>query len=396
MSENPDNISGSRALDRPQKESLISLIALIYIEEFSLLNTEQLNDARVSLQSLFVRATGEETMLRKLIDTLRAQKAVNQTFSDMSKILAGIGKSRDSLHLKLDKFKKHLKSMDISPDENAAFIGPFLEFSADFASRVVRFQRQMNEYLESREREAQHAEIFRIAREARERLKQRISHAPGQGDNENVEEMKEKLFQNFDYGEAEANYEFASREANNLQAETEKLLDEFKVMCQYAMNPNMRDPLLANRPFQEAAHQDVFALFVSCLKKYPRLESIKPMVLDLFRVFQHAHGIFHLDFEKFNQAIAPMRENTETYFRSKEEDLDIRTKREKLEKIEGLILFLEEASKLLEANLEFTYTKFSVAISDIIMKPGTPWAHIVEDLLPMKVTAEAELSTRLN
>jgi len=55
-------------VDKKQKESLISMIAILYIEDQGMLNQEQLHDAKSSLRALFLRTTGEETMLRKLIE----------------------------------------------------------------------------------------------------------------------------------------------------------------------------------------------------------------------------------------------------------------------------------------------------------------------------------------
>ncbi len=91
-----------------------------------------------------------------------------------------------------------------------------------------------------------------------------------------------------------------------------------------------------------------------------------------------------------------MTENTEAYFHAKVEDEDIRTKREKLVKIEGLIAFLEHAVILLNSKIEFVYTKFSKAITDTITSDDKKWSGIGEGLLRMKVMAEAELRTRLS
>jgi rhodanese-related sulfurtransferase len=84
-------------LSTRQKEALLMLIVINYAEEHGLLNAEQLQDARASLRTLFLHATGEETMLRKLIGILKINRALNKTFGEMAGILAGLKKSHQSL-----------------------------------------------------------------------------------------------------------------------------------------------------------------------------------------------------------------------------------------------------------------------------------------------------------
>lgn len=385
----------SKILDRQQKESLISMIALLYVEERGLLNNEQLEDAKESLQALFLRTTGEETMLRKLIEILKTNKALNQTFSDMSSVLTGITKSTETIKRKIDAFKQQVQTLEISAEENADFIGPFLTFSVQFAKNVELFMRTMYSYRDVKEREARYGSMFRIAKKARQRLKDRFSGGPGEeGDTES--KIKEKVIQTFDYGETEINHSYSQREAKNTLAEIELLIKEFQKMCQLAMNPDMREEEKGHRPYKESDYEDVFAIYATASVKHRRLEILKQPIQELFRLFQHSYGMFAIDFQKFNNAISPMAENTDAYFHAKDEDEDIRTKRKKLGQIEGLINFLENVAQLLKTEQEFVYAKFSKAVSDIITAPASSWTNIAEDLLRMKVGAEADLSTRLS
>jgi hypothetical protein len=388
--------SGSRdKLDKQQKESLVSMIAILYIENQGLLNEEQLIDAKASLRALFLRATGEETMLRKLIEILRTNHALNQGFSDISSVLGGVSKSSETIRRKTDTLKSQLNSPGISAEENIDFVGPFLGFAADFIMNVEQFERLIYRYRDEREREARYAHMFRIAKEARLRLKQRIAGALGdEGDRET--EIREKMIQSFDYGDTEIRLKHSRREAQGTLSEIESVLGDFKEMCQLAMNPAMRDPEQGYQPFRESRYEDIFALFVEAQSRYPELEMIRASIQELLRLFQHSYGMFMLDFQKFNHAITPMTENTEAYFQAKDDDEDIRTKREKLGKIEGLIAFLETASVMLRSGEEFGYSQFSTAVSDIITRVVSNWNHISEDLLRMKVVAEADLSTRLS
>src|SRR4030066_271157 len=111
--------SSTPALNPQEKESLLMLIVINYAEAHGLLSAEQLEDARASLRALFLRATGEETMLRKIIGILKINRALNKTFSEMANILAGIKKSRQSLISKHDALEKQLASLVVTPEENA-------------------------------------------------------------------------------------------------------------------------------------------------------------------------------------------------------------------------------------------------------------------------------------
>ena len=204
------------------------------------------------------------------------------------------------------------------------------------------------------------------------------------------------MIHTFDYGETETNLQYAQKEARNTELEIETLLDVFKEMCRFAKNPAMREKEIGYQPFQESRYPDVFSLFTQAQAKYPRIEMIREPILELFRLYQHSYGMFGLDFHKFNEAIQPMIENADAYFQAKDEDEDIRSKRLKLEKIEGLIAFLEHTTLLLRHIDGDTFVKFSRDLTDIIAKPASRWVHISENLLQMKVAAEADLSTRIS
>ncbi len=83
------------------------------------------------------------------------------------------------------------------------------------------------------------------------------------------------------------------------------------------------------------------------------------------------------------------------YFEAKEEDKDIRAKREKLRRIEGLIPFLDRGSRMLDEKEYNTYAIYTRRLSDVISEAKAAWASIADDLLRAKVQAEAEMSTRL-
>ncbi len=383
-------------MDAKQKETLISMIGLFFIEEHGLLNDSQLADAKASLQALFLHSSGEETMLHKLIGILRTNKALNQTFNDMAKIMGGIARGADTIGMKIDALKQQLKALKITAEENADFVGPFLRYSHELYTKVLDFRRLMQAYQGTKENEARYANMFRIAQHVRARLKQRLSGELGADTKGELEsQIKEKVTQTFDFGETEVNYNYARRESKSSQKEIQALLDELKAMCQMVMNPNMRETKGGIKLPRKSPYEDVFTLLAGALRKHPRLDAIKGPVLELFRLFQYSYGLFNLDFQKFNNVIEPMMNDTDAYFQAKEEDEDIQSKKRKLAKIEGLISFLEHAAGLLQDKETHTYQKFSKKLSDTVTAASSQWVNISEDLLRMKISAEAEYSTRL-
>lgn len=382
------------ALNSQQKESLLMLIVINYAEEHGLLNAEQLDDARASLRTLFLHATGEETMLRKVIGILKINRALNKTFSEMTSILTGIRKSHQSLVNMHAALKKQLAAMAITPEENTHFVGPLLEFSSEFVRTVVEFDRQMTEYKEAKEMEARSAHVFRLAQEARKRLKQRFENGATE-ESRQEQEVRQKVYQSFNYAEAESDYQYKRRSAHSINNEIARSLKDFKQMCQMSMKPKMRGPDKIRTEPGKPPNLDIYTISLKAMDGFPRLQSLIPTVQDHLRVYQRSFGMFTLDVDKFNNALGPMIENTEDYFHTKEQDEDVRATQKKLEKIEALIAFVEDVSLLLRDGRDYTYAKFSTAITMHITRAVSKWSNITEQLLHVKVAAEAELTTRL-
>jgi tetratricopeptide (TPR) repeat protein len=395
------------------REALVSMTALAFIEEHALLRADQLEDAKNSLQALFLHTSGEETMLRKLIDILKTTKQIHQSFASISNVLSGISRGVQTVDAKVVAYKQALATMTLSAEENAAFAGPFLSFSQALLQKMGSFDDNMRQYVELRETEARYASIYRIAMDARERLKQRLSGVLGSKAGSEVENrIRRNVVSSFDYSEAESNLQFAQRDAHNKAEEILEQLEDIRAMCQMAKNPSMREKSedstnismtvssysvtpTAKKPRPGVEYDDVFTLFSRALRAHPRLLHLKDIVLELFRLYQHSYGMLSLDCNNLNKAIETMFDNSEAYFEAKEEDQDIRSKREKLKMIEGLIPFLEHTAVIVMQDGTLSYGRFSRKISDIISEKRTPWAHITEHLLRSKVQAEADLSTRL-
>lgn len=386
-------ITPPKAIDLSQREALVSLTALLFVEEHRLLPKDKLVDARNSLQALFLRTSGEETLLRKLIDILKTTQGIQRSFAQIRQILDGIRASGMAVENKLTTLRVMLEVAHVTPEENTVFVGPFLSFSQTLGGKIGTFARTLDSYLSAKEEEARLTSIYRIARTAREHLKQRLAGNLGADTQGEVEtRIKNEVVSTFDFSEAESNLKYARRDARAKEAEVQTQLAEIRAMCQMAMNPSMRDKD-ERAPAMEC--DDVFTQFSQQLRRHPQLLRIKDPVIELFKMYQHAYGMFALDFENLKQSLATMIENSEAYFQSKDEDRDIRGKREKLQQIEALIPFLERMAELLPDEELDSYGKFSRRVSDLISVKQAPWTYIYEGLLRAKVQAEAELSTRM-
>jgi hypothetical protein len=387
-----------KTLDKQTREALVSLTALHFIEDHALLGHDQLDDAKKSLQALFLRTSGEETMLRKLIDILKTTRRIHQSFASIGAILNGVATGLVTLNAKVTVLRDAVARFRPTAEENADFIGPFLSYSQTVTNRIEAFHRLLNEYLQVKENESRQANFHRIAREARMRLKQRLTSSLASEPRGDVEsKIRQEVVASFDYSEAEANLKYAQRESAGREREVRALLADLKALCEMSRNPAMRAPA-ADGDEELAArenYEDVFTLFTTALQKHPRLFQLKDAVVDLFKLYQHSYGMYRLDFENLNQASQTMIENTDAYFEAREEDRDLSAKRDKLRRIEGLIPFLEDAANAIGEEQLDHYAKYSKHLSAIISRRPAPWDHITEELLRAKVQAEAELSTRL-
>lgn len=377
-----------------EREALVSLTAVGFIEEHRLLTAAQLEDAKKSLKALFLRTSGEETVLRRLIEVLKTTRALHRSFSSIAGTLEGARRSAATVEDRLLALRECLKTTPVSAEAHAEFVGPFLSFSQAMVNRMAECARLLGEFLASKEAEARAQTMYRIALDARERLRQRLAGQLAAEPHGEVEtRIKEELIASFDYGEAESALKSAMRESRLRAGEVEESLGQLHAMCRLAMNPAMRDaPSRAQPP---PPHEDVYARFAEALPRRPELGPLQDAVVELFRLYQHAYGLLQLDYDKLKRATETMMQNTEEYFRAKEEDLDLAMKREKLRRIEGLIPFLESSAGLAVADAIDTYHSFSRELSALIAARRSAWAHIAEDLLRAKVQAEAELSTRL-
>jgi len=377
-----------------QKEMLIVTTGLVYIEQNGLLTSSQIDDAKRSVRALFMRATGEETMLRKLVEILRVNKDLHHAFSAIAKINARVGTSVGVISKKVNYLKQYVSRLNTTPDEGEQFFAPFVNFTQDFQGLIVEFHRQLESYLDCKEVEARRSHEHRIAQEASERLRKRLSGKLATDESEVEDNIKQELLETFDYAEAQQNLADAQRACRIKSTDINALLEDLKTMCQMAMNPSMRDKKTVVS-LNMRTHPDIFQMFAKSLQQHRRLEKIKDFVLDYFKLYQRAYGMFSLDYINFNKAAETISKNPEEYFESKQEDEDIKIKLEKLRKIEGLIPFLESIGQALGEEPTEAYPNFSKRMSTLIGETPSDWEHIHEDLLLAKVAAEADISTQM-
>ncbi len=379
-----------------QKEMLIVLMALSFIESDALMSPAQLKGTKKSLQAVFIRTSGEETILRKLIDLLRVNRDRRAAFGEIAKISAAVSSSVETITRKLDYLKQYVSSLPLTPEENEQFFAPFLSFTHRFQQTMVTLNYHMLDYLEACENEAKTSQEFVIAQQASERLKHHLSGSLGssiRGDTERS--IKDELISTFDHDGARARFQTAQRDTREKTEQIDRTLLDLKAMCQMAMNPEMRDR--AGRIDEELPkHDDIFVLFARALQQYPRMQQVKELITEYLRLYQRTYGIFALRYENFRRAIETISGSPEDYFSAKREDEDIRVKEKKLKRIEGLIPFLERANVVLSESDELPFPRFSRRVSQAIAEPRAAWYHISEPLLQAKITAEADLTTRLS
>lgn len=375
-----------------QKEMLLVMTGLVFIEQHALLSRAQLSDAKRSIQAMFLRTTGEETMLRKLIDILRVNRDLHHAFSAISKIGIRIGTSVEVISKKIHYLKNYIARLNLTPAESNHFFSPFMSFTHAFLEKILTFNAKMRSYLDLKEDEARRLHEFRIAHEASDRLRKRLSGGLGADMRGEVESnIREEVLETFDYQESQQNVRDAQHASRIMGEEIAQLLQELKGMCEMAMNPEMRDD--EARP--EEDREDIFARFTAALNQHRRLRRIQDFVLDYFRLYQRAYGMFMLDFNNFNKAVETIANNSAEYFDARQEDQDIRVKIEKLKMIEGLIPFLDAAALALIAEELTPFQQFSRKMSETIGAGPSKWQHIREDLLVAKVSAEADLRTQI-
>lgn len=399
MPETTDNVypmpaAREEALPDRRKEMLLVTMALTFIEQHNLMTQEQLTAARRSLQALFIRSTGEETMLRKLIEILKVNKELHQAFSLVAKISISISTSVETIDRKIAYLKQYANRLELNPQENKDFFAPFMTFAQTFANLIHEFNRHILHYLSLREDEAKRTHEYRIAREASRRLRERLTGQLSLETHGEEESLKQEVLSSFDFAAAGEELKKAQRESRVEAKAIQNLLADLRAMCQMAMNPDMRETPPPGAPVKR--YDDLFRLFTRAVKYHPRLNQLRDFVVEYFRLYQRAYGMFALDFDNLNKAVETISGNTAEYFKAKIEDEDLRAKRDKLRKYEGLIPFVEDAARLLVEYEDQPYGKFSRRISEAVSVRPSLWEHITEDLLIAKVAAEADLSTRLS
>lgn len=373
-----------------QREALITLTAMQYIEEHMLLDGAQLADAKKSLQALFLRTSGAEAMLRRLIEVLKTRRKMHNNFSRISSTFIAIRRSIEAMEERAANLRRLIERSPVSAEANAQFVGPFLSFSIRFLQKIGAYERVLQEYLVLREQRARAEAAFHIAQESRERLRQRLTTSTlAQASRSEESRIKDEVTTSLNYDELEAGMRSTVKQADAKEAAVQTQLDVIHAMCQAATEPAKRERSVTVKP-----EDDIFARFTALVPGDDSRRIDEP-VRELLTLYQRAYTVFKLDFERLKMALQTLSSNTSAYFSAKEEDRDITTKREKLRKIEALIQFLERAAQLATAQDLDTYPKFSKAFSDGIAERYTAWAFAAENLLSAKVRAEAELSSLL-
>lgn len=374
-----------------ERQGLVSLTALDYIEEHELLAPAQLGDAKRSLQALFMRASSEETMLRQLIEALKATRQLHRAYASIASTLTGASKGIAAVEDKLRTLRSRLDGAPVTAEAHAEFLGYFFSYSQEFLAAAARFARTLERYLGCREQQARAEVVCRIAMDAREHLRHRLSGDLGRPTGETERRIRNEVVSNFDYSETISALDDAKRGVLTVERDVQRQLSAIRAAGQLAADPAERD----DRFTTVARQVDLHARFAQALSRHVCLAPFADAVSELLKLYRHSHRMFHSDYAKLRQSLDAMLHDADVYFLAKEEDRDLTVKREKLGKIEALISFLEQAARLAADESMDTYPKFSRELSAVISARRAPWMSIAGDLLRAKVEAEAQVIARL-
>jgi hypothetical protein len=389
MSETPDP-----SLPRRQCEGLVTLTALYYIEEHELLDAAQLEDAKNSLQAMFLRTSGAEAMLRRLIDILKVRRNLQNSFSAISGTIMAVRRSVEVMGERVENLRRLIARAPLSAEANAEFIGAFQSFSLKFLRKIEDFESALQKYVTAREHQARKQTVFKIAEEGRERLRKRLTGSDlGQATGKVEQRIKGEVATSLNYTEAEAAMIASRKLARAAEAGVQALLRQIHTMAQATLEPAKRDVAIILHP-----SEDLRTRFAGAqLRHSVVMNRIKGPIGELMDLCQRAPSMFLTDYDRLRQALKRLDGNNSTsYFEAKAEDRNIDAKREQLRKIEVLIEFLERAAQLIATDDKAldNIAKFSRALSEVLCEPYASWKLASQELLTAKVRAEADLALR--
>jgi len=325
-----------KSLSDRQKEMLVVMTALAFVEDNGLMSEAQLNDAKRSIHALFINSTSEETLLRKLLEMVQVNHDLRQGFGEIAKISSRIGTSVELLDGRFNYLKQYLARITFTP-----FIEPLLRFTTRYQQHVGRFRLDMESYLGLRETEARRSHEYRIAEEASDRLRRRLAGSNvGRDLDEHEETLRDEAIGTFNFAETKRRMKDAQKECKAMARQITSLLADLKGMCQMAMNPDMRDQASEDRA-EDLDCDDIFRQFTQSTKQFTRLQHLSGLSIEYFRLFQRAFGLLQIDYENFERVVEAISRSPHEYFDAKTEDEDFRLKIAKLKMYEGLIPFLE-------------------------------------------------------
>lgn len=385
---------GSRkSLQERQREMLVVMTALSFVEDNELMSESQLRTAKRTLQQLFASSGDNDTLLPVLIDHIRLNRELREEFTEISRVSTRISSGVEILHAKFLYVQKYFNELHVTDEERDDFVDPFSRFSRRFHSYVLRFNLDMRRYLELRETEARRVHDYRAAQEASQRLKERLSGisrsdmlAPG------AVEFKSEAVGTFNYEETRRRLTAARKECKAMSRQINSILNDIKGMCQMAMNPDMRDTAAADRA-EDLDCEDIFAHFTNSLRTYPRMERIRNFVIDHFRLCQRSYNLLYADYQNFERAVASMVDSPGAYFQAKEDSDDERARRQKLLKYDGLIPFLEVARDIVDHSQPNGVIDWSLQFETLIENDDAPWSHVSALLHSAKDSAESVLQS---
>ncbi|MFL6646457.1 MAG: hypothetical protein ACJ8KO_00670, partial [Sulfurifustaceae bacterium] len=375
MAVNRNHFIGAR-----EREAVILLTALRFLEAHALLGAAELRDAKQRLQLLLLSAGSGISMLPHLREQLDAAHRLHQSLARISDILTGARQCGAVLHQRQAQLASRIAQ---APDRTAAtqeFIVRLFAFSREFIGQCNVFADALARYVAAREREA------RMRRAQKIRLVAHPPHATGgAGDPVQSDRAADAGVRNnavvFPFGTEQTESGLAA-EVSLCADRVESALRAIAPMSAAATSPARRAPWVT---IPDDA--DIYRIFFETMERHACVRSVADRVTELFALYENAHPMLQRDYQKLKEPLETMERNTDAYVRETAANADVAARRDRLHKIAALIAFLDDGARLAVNDDLYAYPTFSRELSAAIREPRAAWQPIAGDLLRAKIHA---------
>lgn len=368
----------------PEREAIVLLTALRYVEANALLGAADLRAAKQPLRQA-PHAGSATPVLTPLRERLETARRLHHALASVSEVLAGAHRCRAMLREKQARLAARIAETSVREPAQREFLARFFAFSREFIKHCTAFAEEIARYSAAHEQEvrARCALVIRLAA--------RRQHEPGisafNGRTATIRAADIRVVVPFIVEHTAPSLIGARRDVATRARNVENLLRVIARLSALAAPPARRPPHLAAsdfyRRFSETAARDA------------QLRAAADPLFTLLALYENAYRLLRRDYRKLNESLATLERNTGAYLREKMANIDTSTRRDRLRKIEALAAFVDQGACLAADDELYAYPKFSRELSAAICERRAAWQPIAGDLLRAKVHAEGEIGTQL-